>query len=48
MTGFSDFVHRPVFYKTQRFGKWICFRPQVRGETPNLLGPLERADWSND
>jgi hypothetical protein len=36
--------------KTQRFGNWICFRPQVRGETPNLLGPLERAnlrssDW---
>jgi hypothetical protein len=19
-------------YKTQRFGKWICFRPQMRGE----------------
>jgi hypothetical protein len=24
----------------QRFGKWICFRPQVRGETPTLLRPL--------
>jgi hypothetical protein len=21
--------------------KWICFHPQVRGETPTLLGPLE-------
>jgi hypothetical protein len=29
-----DFVHRPDFYKqkTQRFGKWICFRLQARGE----------------
>jgi hypothetical protein len=25
--------------KTQRFGKWIRFRPQVKGETPTLLGP---------
>jgi hypothetical protein len=25
-------------YKIQRFGNWICFRPQVRGETPNILG----------
>jgi hypothetical protein len=30
--------------RTQRFGNWICFRPQVRGqETPTQLGPLERA-----
>jgi hypothetical protein len=30
--------------RTQRFGKWICFRPQVSGqETPTQLGPLERA-----
>jgi hypothetical protein len=29
----------------QRFGKWICFRPQERrGETPTLSGPLERAN----
>jgi hypothetical protein len=29
-----DFVHRPDFYKqiTQRFGNWICFRLQARGE----------------
>jgi hypothetical protein len=37
--------------KTQRFGNWICFRPQVRGEeTPTLLGPLDRANlnhWTN-
>jgi hypothetical protein len=38
ITGFSDFVHRPVFknWKTQCFGNWICFRPQVSGETPTL------------
>jgi hypothetical protein len=31
-TGFSDFVHLPdlKLLKTQRFGNWICFRPQVR------------------
>jgi hypothetical protein len=29
--------------KTQRFGNWICFRPQV-GKTPTQLGPLERAN----
>jgi hypothetical protein len=31
-TGFSDFVHRPdlKLLKTQCFGNWICFRPQVR------------------
>jgi hypothetical protein len=28
-------------YGTQRFGNWVCFRPQVRGEkTPTLLGSL--------
>jgi hypothetical protein len=34
-TGFSDFVHRPdsKLLKTQRFGNWICFRPQVREDT---------------
>jgi hypothetical protein len=31
-------------YKTQRFAKWICFRPQVRGEIPTLLGSLEIAN----
>jgi hypothetical protein len=25
-------------YKTQRFGNSICFRSQVKGETPTLLG----------
>jgi hypothetical protein len=39
MTGILSFVHR-----TQRFGNWICLRPQVRGlETPTLLGLLETA-----
>jgi hypothetical protein len=41
--------HRPVFYnyRTHRFGNLIYFRPQVRRETPNLLGPLERNDLSH-
>jgi hypothetical protein len=25
------FVHRPLFWRTQRFGNWICFRPQMMG-----------------
>jgi hypothetical protein len=29
--------------RTQRFGKWISFHPQVRGQTSTLLGPLEKA-----
>jgi hypothetical protein len=42
-TGFLDIVHHPEFLKNriQRFGNWICFRPQVRVETLPLLGPLE-------
>jgi hypothetical protein len=31
-------------HRIQRFGNWICFHPQVRGEKPTLLGPLERAN----
>jgi hypothetical protein len=43
VTGFLEFIRRLVFERTQNFGQWICFRPQVReGETPTLLGPLER------
>jgi hypothetical protein len=31
-----------------RFGNWICFRPQVRGqETPTQLGLLERASLNH-
>jgi hypothetical protein len=30
ITGFLDFVHRPVLLRTQRFGNRICFRPQAR------------------
>jgi hypothetical protein len=30
-------------YRAQRFGNWICFHPQVRGQTPTLSGPLENA-----
>jgi hypothetical protein len=29
-------------YRTQRFGKWICIRPWMKGKTPILLGPWER------
>jgi hypothetical protein len=35
INGFSDFVHRPdskELVETRRFGNWICFRPQVRGD----------------
>jgi hypothetical protein len=31
-------------YKTQGFGNWISFRPNVKEETTTLLGPLERAN----
>jgi hypothetical protein len=43
LLGFWTFFHRLVFYRTRRFGKWICFRPRVKvGEkTPTQLGPLE-------
>jgi hypothetical protein len=49
ITGVLDCVHWPVFKKleTQRFGNWICFRSQVRGKTPTLLGPLERVSSSD-
>jgi hypothetical protein len=30
-------------YKTQRFGNWTCFRPQVRGEGTYSVGLLERS-----
>jgi hypothetical protein len=36
--------------KTQCFRNWICFRPQVRGETPIQLGSLDRvnlAHWTS-
>jgi hypothetical protein len=43
-TGFSDFVHRPdsKLLKTQRFGDWICFRPQVREDTYSV-GSLRKS-----
>jgi hypothetical protein len=34
-------------WKTQRFGSCICFHPQVRGEAPTLLCPLERANLNH-
>jgi hypothetical protein len=38
-----------VFEGTRRFGKWICFRPQVKWgkKTPTQLGPLERANLNH-
>jgi hypothetical protein len=30
--------------RKQRFGNWICFRPQVRGKTHNQSVSLERAN----
>jgi hypothetical protein len=33
--------------RTQSFGNWICFRPQMRGDIPTLLGPLERANLNS-
>jgi hypothetical protein len=43
-TGFSDFVHRPdsKLLITQRFGNWICFRPQVR-ENIYSVGSLRKS-----
>jgi hypothetical protein len=43
ITGFSECFHRPVFLwvEGRRFGNWICFRHQVKGER-RQLGPLER------
>jgi hypothetical protein len=43
----SDFTHCLTFRRTQCFGTWICFRPQVEGWTAvPLLGPLEGANPS--
>jgi hypothetical protein len=45
--GLLSIVRYSKNYKIQRFGNWICFRPQVRGETPIVLGPLERANLNH-
>jgi hypothetical protein len=43
ITGLLDFVYRTIFSRTQGFGKWISFPPQVKGwETSTLWSPLER------
>jgi hypothetical protein len=44
ITGFIDFVIVRNFIrnkKIQRFGNWMCFHLQVRGERRLLLGPSE-------
>lgn len=35
MAGYLDFIHRPVFYRTQNFWNWICFLPVING--PNTI-----------
>jgi hypothetical protein len=49
IAGVLDFIHRPDFtsYKKKeeskrRFGNWICFRPQVRGDTYSV-GSLRKS-----
>jgi hypothetical protein len=42
----TQFFHRPVFcgVETQRFGNWICFRPQVKGvEDTYSVGHLRKS-----
>jgi hypothetical protein len=34
-------------YRTQPFGNWGCYPPQMRGETPTLLDLLERANLNH-
>jgi hypothetical protein len=45
ITGFLDFsiVRYSRNYKTQRFGNWICFRPQMKGEDTYLVGSLGKS-----
>jgi hypothetical protein len=54
ITGFSDFVHHPIFWKLEKtaFRKLDLFPSSGEGggETPTLLDPLERANlnhWMN-
>jgi hypothetical protein len=48
IAGVLDFIHHLDFnsYKkkeqTRRFGNWICFRPQVRGDTYSV-GSLRKS-----
>jgi hypothetical protein len=43
ITPSEDSVYRPKFQKNgkQRFGSWVCFLLQVKGQIPTLLGLLE-------
>jgi hypothetical protein len=34
-------------WRTQHFTKWIWFHPQVRGKTPRILRPLQRANLNH-
>jgi hypothetical protein len=43
-TGYVRLLVRPEEYKTRRFGNYICFRPQVKGEEDTYsVGPLRRS-----
>jgi hypothetical protein len=40
-------VWKSKYCKTQLYRNWICFRLQLRGETPIVLGPLEKANLNH-
>jgi hypothetical protein len=49
ITGFLDFGHHPVFSKLGKqniISETICLRPQMKAETPALLGLLESTEVS--
>jgi hypothetical protein len=46
ITGFLDFVYRPVFERTGRHNSSETFLPQMKGED-TLLGPLEGANLNH-
>jgi hypothetical protein len=53
LLGFSilSIVRYSKNYRTQCFGNWICFLPQIRRKTSTLLSSLEKANlnyWSTN
>jgi hypothetical protein len=47
ISGFLDFIHRPVFQRTHdvsESGSVFVLRCKKGGKTPTQLGPLERAN----
>jgi hypothetical protein len=41
-----DIIHRPSLNKTQRFGDWLCLRPQVIKKKGK--GGDDPIHWSSD